>query len=265
MKAKTIRTYGFLNLLGVLLVLTVNYLSAALPINGYTPGQISDMYPNLFVPAGFTFAIWGIIYLLLIGFGLYQLIQSYRQQAGMILYHERVRALFIISCVLNAGWIFAWHYRLMLVSMLVMLLLLLTLMTMYLRLRIGKERSGLMEWLFFKLPVSVYFGWISVATVANAAALLTKFHWNGFGLSPVFWTVAVLVVIVLIASSVLFARRDVAYALVVLWAFFGILARTPAGDPAVLPVRLTLLIGGAVIVIEAAVSLLFSKRRRVEE
>jgi hypothetical protein len=159
MKAKNVRTLGFLNLLGVIATLVVNYLSMALPLNGKTPGEISDMYPNLFVPAGLTFSIWGIIYLLLIAFGVYQLVQSYRQQSGIILFHERVGVWFLIVCGLNVAWLFAWHYLFMATSALIMLLLLASLIVMYLKLRIGKENSGLIEGLFLKLPFSIYLGW----------------------------------------------------------------------------------------------------------
>ncbi|WP_225419997.1 tryptophan-rich sensory protein [Methanohalophilus profundi] len=98
-----------------------NALANALPINGLTTGQISDFYPNPFAPTGWTFAIWGLIYLLLAGYTLYQLgvFQDNENSVrnGLL---SKIGILFSISSIANAAWIFAWHYQIIPLSLLLM-------------------------------------------------------------------------------------------------------------------------------------------------
>ena len=222
--------WAVLNLVGFLGTVVVNALANALPINGITTGELSDLYPNLFVPAGLTFSIWGLIYLLLAIFAVYQLVASLRPgaPAGFL---DRIGPLFVISCGANIGWIFAWHYRLVGVSLLLMLLLLGSLLGLYLRLRVGVSDAPARERYLVHLPFSVYLGWITVATIANVTALLVDAGWNRFGAGEVFWTVAVIAVAAGITLGVLFSRRDAFYALVVVWALIGIVIKRTSVDP----------------------------------
>jgi len=203
----------------------VNALANILPINNITTGELSDMYPNLFTPEGLTFAIWGLIYVLLGIFVIYPLIPSVRRDAQKVDFVQRIGPLFFISCLANIGWIFAWHYKIVPLSLGLMLILLGCLLAIYLRLNIGKSEAPKSEKYLVHLPFSIYLGWITIATIANVTALMVDINWNTWGLGEQFWAVAVIIVGIAIALSVLFSRKDIYYPLVVDWALLGILLK----------------------------------------
>jgi hypothetical protein len=217
------------NLFSLVAVIYVNYLATALPIAGRTPASVSDMFPTLFTPAGFTFAIWGIIYLLLISYAVYQL--SFWQTANP-LYVQKVGYWFILSCFGNAGWLFAFHHLQIGWSMVLMLILLGSLLKIYLRLDIGRSPAKTAERWFGHLPFSVYMGWITVATIANTCILFTHLGWDGQPGGPVFWTLTVIVAAVAVALWLLFSRRDIAFAGVIIWALYGIFSKRMADQNA---------------------------------
>lgn len=208
-----------LNLLALAAVLLVNYLANALPIAGRTPAQVSEMFPTLFTPAGFTFAIWGIIYLLLLAFSIFQLRYTGKQQPAFL---ERIGWLFVLSCAANTGWLFAFHHLYIGLSMLVMLLLLGSLIMIYLRLGVGRGSASKSEEWLVQLPFSVYLGWVSVATIANASILLTHLGWTGQPGGPAFWAALVIAAAVVLGLLAMSRRRDFAYAAVIVWALWGI-------------------------------------------
>jgi len=252
-KSRSVLMLSILNLLGFLGTVVVNALASILPLNGITTGELSDLYPNLFVPAGLTFAIWGLIYVLLAIFVIYQLIPSFRRDPQKIEFVQRIGPLFFISCLANIGWIFAWHYQILPLSLVLMLILLGCLLAIYLRLNIGKSEATRTGRYFVRLPFSVYLGWITIATIANATALLVDINWNAWGLGEQFWAVAVIIVGTAIALSVLLTRKDIYYSLVVDWALLGILLKrlsvTTMPDQSVVVVTIIglVLITGAVI------------------
>ncbi len=219
-----------LNLLGFLGTVIVNGLANVLPINDKTTGELSDQYPNLFVPAGITLSIWGLIYLLLGVFVIHQLIIVIKRDMQKSAFIEIIGPLFFISCLANIAWIFAWHYEIVPLSLVLMLLLLACLIAIYLRLNIGKSSSTNSEKYLVHLPFSVYLGWITIATIANVTALLVDINWNRFGMDEQFWAVMVIVVGIAIALSVLLTRKDIFYCLVVNWALLGILIKRLAVD-----------------------------------
>ncbi len=224
-RSRVLFSLSILNLLGFLGVVIVNGLANALPINNKTTGELSDLYPNLFVPAGVTFSIWGIIYLLLAVFVIYQLIPSVRANAQKGGFIDRIGILFFISSLANIGWIFAWHYEKVAISLLLMLILLGCLFAIYLRLNIGKAEVTKTERYLVHLPFSIYLGWITIATIANVTALLVDINWNTFGLGEQFWAVAIIIVGIAITLATLFTRKDIYYCLVVDWALLGILLK----------------------------------------
>jgi len=224
-KNRLVLSLSILNLLGFLGTVVVNALATILPINNKTTGELSDMYPNLFTPAGLTFAIWGLIYVLLAIFVVYQLIPSVIRDAQKADFVQRIGPLFFISCIANIGWIYAWHYEMVSLSLVLMLILVGSLLAIYLRLNTGKSEAPKTEKYLVHLPFSVYLGWITIATIANATALLVNISWNAWGLGEQFWAVAVIIVGIAIALSVLFTRKDIYYCLVVDWALLGILLK----------------------------------------
>ncbi len=211
--------------------IVVNALANILPINNRLTAEISDSLPNLFVPSGFTFSIWGIIYFLLILFAIYQGRDIFKKEKIEMIFLEKIGFLFIIASLANIGWIFAWHYEQIFLSLLAMLILFVCLLIIYLRLDIGKVNVNLKEKLFVHVPFSVYLGWITVATIANITALLVDIGWDGFGISEMIWTVLVLIVATIITSIIIISRRDFAYGLVIVWAFFGILMKRINPNP----------------------------------
>jgi hypothetical protein len=227
-------TYAILNLVGFLGTLVLNGLANALPLGGKGTGELSDLYPNLFVPAGLTFSIWALIYLLLAAFIVYQLVLALRKETGRSGFLEDIGILFFISSLANLFWIVAWHYEHVITSLLLMLLLLTALLKMYLSLRVGLSDAEKGERYLVHLPLSVYLGWITVATIANVTAVLVNAGWGGLGFSEQIWTVLVLIVGTGITLGVVFTRKDIYYALVVVWAYAGIvIKRTGAGvEPA---------------------------------
>ena len=224
---KKINSISLVVLITYLAMVIVNGLANALPINGMITGDISDSYPNLFAPTGITFTIWGVIYLLLAAHTAYQL-GLFRKQGEEVknALLKEVGTLFAISSLANVAWIFAWHYKNILLSLLFMLIILVCLALIYIR--IHKEQMTTNEKVFIRLPFSVYFGWITVATIANVTTLLVDklgSPVNLLGISEVVWTVVILVVGLLISVVTTLKHRDVAYGLVIVWAYIGILIK----------------------------------------
>ncbi len=205
-------------------VIAVNALANILPINGYNTGQISAFYPNTFVPAGFTFSIWGVIYLLLlfytIGFTYYTLKQEQYPKAFALI--ECINIYFLLTCVFNMSWIVAWHYLQIELSLVIMLLFLITLMQLFLKSSTMVHDLTLTQKFILQTPFIVYFGWISVATIANSTALLVAYKWNGFGMTPVYWSAAMILIAIVLAALMLKKFKAVPFALVVTWALWGI-------------------------------------------
>ncbi|MEZ4955891.1 MAG: hypothetical protein R2825_20195 [Saprospiraceae bacterium] len=208
------------NTIGFVLVLVMNYLATSLPLAGRDTGEISDLYPNLFAPAGFTFAIWGIIYLLLLLFIIYQI--RYTGKKEQPVFFEKIGWLFFISCLANATWLLAWHHLKIGLALIIMLIILGSLLSIYLRLNIGKSETTKIEKWLVHFPFSVYLGWITVATIANTTIFLVSLGWNGQPLNAVFWTIATIAAAVGINLWALFSRKDFAFALVGIWALWGI-------------------------------------------
>jgi hypothetical protein len=250
---------SLLNLVGFLGTITVNVLANALPINNKTTGELSDQYPNLFVPSGLTFSIWGLIYILLAIFVIYGLVVAIRKETDESSFIRNIGVLFFISCLANIGWIFAWHYEVVPLSLVIMLVLLGTLLTIYLRLRIGKSGSTTTEKYLVHLPFSIYLGWITIATIANVTALLVDINWNTFGLGEPFWAVVVIIIGIAIALSILFTRKDIFYCLVVDWALLGILLKRLA-DPTPVPSIIVTTIVGMVLITVGVIGQILRKK-----
>lgn len=241
--------WPFTNLAGFLATVIVNALANTLPINNKTTAELSDQYPNLFVPAGLTFSIWGLIYILLAVFVIYNFVVAFNKGADNRIAFEKIGFLFFIASILNIGWIFAWHFELVSISLVFMLLLFGSLLSIYLKLGIGKKGTSNKEKYMIHLPFSIYLGWITIATIANVTALLVNMGWNGFGLSEEFWTVLVIVVGILIALFMLMRRRDVFYCVVIVWALLGIALKRLADVVPLQSILITTYAGIAILVI----------------
>lgn len=213
--------YAWINLASVLGTITVNALANIIPFNGQNTGQISDRFQVYFVPAGYVFAIWGVIYLAWIAFCAYQLWPRNRE-------HPLFAALgywFALSGVFNSLWLVCWHYNWFTTSLLVMIALLLTLIVSYERLGVGRTPGGLLGWAFVDVPFGLYLGWISVALIANASDVLWLNGWGAWGIAPQVWTAIMLAVASGIGAAMVWKRHDIVFPLVLAWAFNGIAHR----------------------------------------
>ncbi len=247
--------------LSFLLMVAVNALAMLLPINGKTTAEISDSYPNLFAPAGITFSVWSVIYVLLAAYAVYQIIFfSKNRDADSYLTMRKVGVVFVLSSLINTVWIFSWHYEQLLLSVALMLGLLLCLILIRLFLR--KKNLSLAEKILVRLPFSIYFGWITVATIANITTYLVSIDWSGFGLSASLWTVIILIVGTLIAFATVLFAKDPVYGLTVIWAFAGIIIKhmdVNGHDRAYMSVVITACVCIAILLLECVVIAVFGK------
>lgn len=250
------RNLALINVLALIIVLTMNSLANALPINGLTTGEISDMYPSLFTPAGITFTIWGIIYLLLIGFILYQFKLTDEP------YFSELSLWFILSCVANACWILVWHYLLTAASVTVMLVLLYSLINIFLLLHKHKMKSQL-AWFFVSLPFIVYLSWICVATIANISTLLIALGWEGGILTAQWWTIIMITIAAALGGWVAYRFNEPSFLLVLLWALFGIFLRWDETENTIISNYSRILMFALGLLFTLLVVRLFVKRKSV--
>ncbi len=215
------------NLVAFIGTLVVNTLSNSLPLNGKTPGQLSDLYPNLFVPAGLTFSIWGIIYTWLLVFIIWQTTALFnaKQLEKVAPIIDKLAWLFVVTCVLNIAWLFAWHWQFLLTSVLVMLTLLLSLIRLNMQVGAGFSKINATEKWLIHAPFGIYLGWISVATIANITATLIGNQWNGWGLSEGNWGIIMVSVGFLIAIAMVILKNNVFHGMAVVWALYGIMLK----------------------------------------
>lgn len=204
----------WITILATLATITVNVLANTLPINGLNTGDISDRFDIYFVPAGYVFAIWGVIY---IGWVVYSIFQALPSQADNPIL-KKIAPWYWISSLGNIAWIFLWHYEVFAFTLLFMVLILVSLLVIN-RALAGVE--GQTKW-YVKLPFSLYLGWISVATVANVSQWLYFFNWSGWGIQPATWAVIMLAIASLLGILMAWLENDTFYTLVLIWALIGI-------------------------------------------
>lgn len=215
-------------LIAVIAVIAVNFLAVSLPLNGLDTGEISDRFEVYFVPAGYVFSIWSLIYLGLIAYGIFQVLPAQKENPRL----RSIGYLFVLSSLANITWLFLWHYEVFLFTPVAMLTLLISLIAIYLRLDVGRAEVSTAEKWSVHIPFSIYLGWISVATIANITQWLYYLGWNGLGIPPEVWAVIMLAAGVVISTLMSLTRGDIAYSLVLVWAYIGIAVKQ-AGTPLV--------------------------------
>ena len=216
------KTFQVLNFLALIVTLAMNYLSSAGIFNGKTVADISDKYHNFFTPAGYAFSIWGIIYLGLFGFVIYtgkSLVIKKEADDGVVL---KIGWWFILSCLANSLWILFWVNDQLWVTVLLMLFLLFSLVKIILNLNMEMEYHPLKKYVLIYWPFAIYTGWISVAFIADISAFLVKMNWNGFGLSPVIWTLIMIIVAGLLNIVMIRKRNLREFAIAGVWALVAI-------------------------------------------
>jgi hypothetical protein len=213
---KKLSLFQILNIFFTLLTLTVNGLANALPFNGKGTGEISDQFPIYFVPAGYVFTIWGLIFLSLLVFTIFQAMGAQSDNKTI----ERISPWYWLGSVANSGWMFLWHYEIFSLTLFAMVALLISLIAIYLELKTATLSTA--EVYLVKLPFSIYLGWISVATIANVSQVLYYFEWSGWGITPVAWAAIMLGVASVLGIVMVIGEKDLAFGLVLIWAFVGI-------------------------------------------
>jgi translocator protein len=207
-----------INIIAVAVTIIFNILANALPLNGLNTGEISDSFLVYFVPAGYVFSIWGLIYLGLVAFAIFQALPSQRQNPRLV----RLGYWFAASCLANIGWLISWHYEVFVAGPFILAALAILLIVAYLRLEIGRTPVSTAERWCVQIPFSIYLGWATVATIANVTSTLYSIDWSGWGIAPQAWAAIMLGVATVVGVLVFLTRRDFAFVLVLIWAFAGI-------------------------------------------
>ncbi len=224
---KKIRFLAVLNAVCFLMHFVPSQLSQFKILGPLTMGEVSNKYDSYFTPAGFTFAIWGVIYVGLIGFCGYHLVKALRadvnQEANLGLL--KINYLFAINNIATGLWVFVFLQERLLLSVGLMLIQLVTLLLINIRLQIytpGKSAAN--RW-FTQIPLSIYFAWICIATIANTCAWLVSEQWPGFGITEQNWAIILISIATALAVFVILNRRNSYFGLVVIWALYGIIQK----------------------------------------
>lgn len=214
---------AILNSISILAVIAINGIAGSTGIFGETVGSISDKYNTLFTPAGYAFSIWGIIYLGLIVFAIFQNIQAFKNDpdSGFII---QVGPWMVLNSLANIAWIFAWLSEHIGLSLLLMLIILSTLIVMINRLNMERWDAPFPIIAFIWWPICIYSGWIAVATIANVSAFLVSIQWLAL-FSAINWTVIMILVAVALNLLMIRFRNMREFAAVGVWALLAIALR----------------------------------------
>jgi hypothetical protein len=246
------------NIVAFVAVIIVNYLATSLPIGWMSTGALSDLYPNLFVPVGMTFSIWGLIYLWLLWFVVWQIVDLFKKKGSEIT--KKIGVWFLLSCIANIGRIFAWHYRLVWLSVLVMLFFLVVLIVISYKIKIWKKLWTLWDKYLVQIPFSLYLWWISVATIANIATWLVNMWRSGRWISDIHWTMIVIAVATVLALLSLFRKNNIIYALVIVRAFIGIILKRLWAE--VVYSEIIWLLWSCIVIVAFVIGKVFDKRKK---
>lgn len=209
------------NGIALMITIAINYLSNTGILNGNTMKTVSDKYFNYFTPAGYAFSIWGLIYLGLLGFVIYTGRSLFKKDAEDPIL-SKIGWWFVLSCIANSLWVFAWLYDYTGVSVLIMIAILVCLLKIIINTRMELDYHPFKKYLFIFWPIAIYAGWISVALIADIAAWLTKLNWNGWGISDVTWAIMMICIAGLINIFMIRTRNLREYAVVGIWALIAI-------------------------------------------
>ena len=220
------------NIFALIVTIVLNYLSNTGIFNDNTMSTVSAAYQNLFTPAGYAFSIWGLIYLGLAAFVIYHAVISFKsnQENNVVL---KVGWWFVISCIANCAWIFAWLYDYTGLSVIIMIMLLFSLVMIILKTIMELDDLPMKQIAFVWWPFSLYAGWITVALIANIAAWLTKINWDGFGISSITWTIIMIIIAGIIYLLMTWQRNMREYALVGVWGLLAIAVANWTTEPSI--------------------------------
>lgn len=228
-----IRSLAILNTVSLAIMISLSYLAQSKKLSTFDVGEISAKYETLFAPAGLTFVIWGLIYLSLSAFCIYHLVKAFNsnesEQADADI--KAIGFLFIINTLATGVWLIAWVNEEIALSLLLIIIQLVTLILISVRAHIANPDRELASKIFTQFPLSIYFGWICIATIVNVSAFLVSINWNGFGISASNWAIIMIGVATLLSFFIIFVRRNFFFGLVILWALYGIVLKRQQVDP----------------------------------
>jgi translocator protein len=243
------------NIIFYILTIIINSLAGGTTlIGGKLTAAVSDSNSTLITPAGYVFSIWGIIYILLGAFVIYQALPSRRSRG----FTEKIGWLLVLSSIINIVWIFFWQFEYLTISVVLIFLLLATLITIYVRLGVGKTKVSWDDRIAVHLPFSVYLGWITVASIANVGTALVSLNWDGAGISAETWAILVVAVALVLTSLMLITRKDIAYSLVIIWALVGIAVKQSGNQTIVMLTE----ISAVIVAIMVLATIIILKVRR---
>lgn len=211
-----------------LLTVLVNLTVDLIPLGGITTAKVSDIYFTFFTPAGITFAIWGVIYAGLTAYAIYFL--RFKSESAEKL--EKTFWWYVFASLANVIWLICWHYQQVGLSTVFMGALLVSLIMIYLEVNKPTKLPQRFAWMV-RVPVSIYLGWISVATIANIASALVQVSWLGFGLSAETWSAILIGVATGLGLAMTKFRKDFFFVGVLVWALIGIGANFYTSSPMV--------------------------------
>lgn len=250
---KTNRLLSIFNFIALSIHIAASAASQFKLMGGRDVSEVSNLFPTLFTPAGFTFSIWGIIYIALIAMCIYHIVVSFKYDK----LHADNQAIakmsgwFIVNNIATAAWLYLWTHLQIALAELMIVIQLISLIIIHVRLDIHVSNRPMLNKIFTQMPLSIYLGWISIATIANTAVYLTSLKWSGWGIAADTWTLIMIIVAVLLSFAMIFLKDNIFFALVVVWALAGIFFRQhqnyhPLVDTAAL-VSFALIVGAILI------------------
>ncbi|MBC6999346.1 tryptophan-rich sensory protein [Cytophaga sp. FL35] len=244
-----VKKLSIFNSVSVLLVVLVNYISQVYRLNNTTIGEVSAQYDNLFTPAGYAFSIWGVIFLSLIAYSVFQVRRSFFSSKTSE-FVTQTGWWFSLANILNASWVIAFSYDFIGLSVLIMLGILASLIQIIRKTNMECWDAPIEIIAFVWWPICLYSGWITVATIANISAYLTKLGWDGGFLSEEIWTVIMIVAAVIINLLMIIKRNMREFAMVGVWALVAIYIRHRTNIPSI---AYSALGGGAILFIASGI------------
>lgn len=218
---RTAFTYNILRrwafLAASLVLIVVNFLSNTIPFGGKTMAEVSAQYPTLITPAGYAFSIWGLIYLLLLVFSIFQLRRGRESR-----FYNLIWPFYMLNVAANIAWLFAFQYNAIAVSVVIMLILLYSLIRIFRLFYRFKSKLGTTRRFFFQVPFSLYFGWVSVATIVNIAVLIYSLDIPAFMNHQSLFAISMVIVAAVLGFAILLSKHDYVFGLAITWALVSI-------------------------------------------
>jgi len=209
------------NIIAFITMIFVNFLAAIGAIENTTIGEISDSLKNLFTPADYAFSIWGLIYLLLLGFVIYQSRSLFKKVRNDEFIFD-TGWWFVLSCFANIMWVTFWMYGYIEFSILAIFVLLFSLLKIVMKNRMELWDAPISVIAFLWWPFVFYSGWITVACITNVSAYLTSIEWDAWGYSESSWAITMIIIAGIINMVVTWKRNMREFALMGAWALVAI-------------------------------------------